>query len=196
MATGLLGINPYSSGVNLDLSSKVANIAIQQEQKNQAKREATEKYLMDYEKSINPAGMRHIDADLYSKQMAANQDYFIKNREQIMNPQKYGYEDQANHLAHLKDIQSLINESKMAVQNEKEFNGYVTHAAIQGKTASEASISALHNSHNFNVRDAQYRPISGTDFSVTPEFNAKKHAEEVYGGIWLWLNAGVYGSYG
>lgn len=185
MATGLLGINPYSSGVNLDLSSKTANMAIQKEQKEQAKREATEKYLMDYQKSINPAGMRHIDAQLYTKNMADAQDYFIKNREKILNPTKYGYEYQATHLANLKDAGSLIDESKMAAANEKEFNGYATRAAIAGKNPTSQSLIYLNKAHNFNVRDPQYRSLSGSDFQVVQPFNAKKHEEEVYGGVSL-----------
>ncbi|NBQ17817.1 hypothetical protein EBU24_05875 [bacterium] len=50
-ATGLLGINPYQKGLNLDITSKPANLAIQLEQKEQAKREALDKYFMDYEKA-------------------------------------------------------------------------------------------------------------------------------------------------
>ena len=53
MATGLLGINPYYKGVNLDVSKPV-NLAIQLQQKERAKQEALDKYFMDYEKSLSP----------------------------------------------------------------------------------------------------------------------------------------------
>ena len=56
-ATGLLGINPYQKGINLDITSKPANLAIQLAQKEQAKQEALDKYLMDYEKTLNPNGI-------------------------------------------------------------------------------------------------------------------------------------------
>ena len=56
-ATGLLGINPYYKGVNIDISSKPTQLAIQLQQKEQAKAEAYEKYFMDYEKSLNSAGL-------------------------------------------------------------------------------------------------------------------------------------------
>jgi len=56
-ATGLLGINPYYKGVSID-TSKPVNLAIQLEQKERAKQEALDKYLMDYEKRLNPNGMR------------------------------------------------------------------------------------------------------------------------------------------
>ena len=39
-ATGLLGFNPYGKGVAIDFSSKPTQLAIQLEQREQAKREA------------------------------------------------------------------------------------------------------------------------------------------------------------
>ena len=71
-ATGLLGINPYFKGVSVD-TSKPFNLAIQLEQKNQAKREALDKYFMDYERSINPAGMRSQDQDIVLKKLNENE---------------------------------------------------------------------------------------------------------------------------
>ena len=64
-ATGLLGINPYQKGVAVDISSKPVNLAMQLEQKEAAKREALDKYFMDYEKTLNTNGMRPIDQNLF-----------------------------------------------------------------------------------------------------------------------------------
>lgn len=183
MATGLLGINPYSSGVNLDLSSKVANIAIQQEQKNQAKREATEKYLMDYEKSLNPAGMRNIDAKLYSEKMAKNQENFIKNREQIMNPQKYGYEYQAQHLADLRDAKNLIAESKDQMKRDVQANNFIAQAHLAGKTLTDDTYTKLHNSTNRSIRDTEFHPFDVSDVGVLQQYDPKKHQEQIYGNL-------------
>ena len=71
-ATGLLGFNPYGKGVAIDFSSKPTQLAIQLEQREQAKREALEKSFMDYEKSINPAGMRKVDSDIFLQKLADN----------------------------------------------------------------------------------------------------------------------------
>ena len=65
-ATGLLGVNPYYKGTELDVSKPV-NLAIQLHQKEEAKKEALDKYFMDYEKSLNPAGMRTQDQDVFLK---------------------------------------------------------------------------------------------------------------------------------
>ena len=80
-ATGLLGINPYYKGVAIDISSKPANLAIQIEQKNQAKAEALDRYFMDYEKSINPAGMRSQDQDIVLRKLNENKQFYLKNRD-------------------------------------------------------------------------------------------------------------------
>lgn len=185
MATGLLGINPYNSGVNLDLSSKAAQMAIQQEQKRQAKREATEKYLMDYEKSINPAGMRHIDAQLYSKNMKDAQDYFIKNREQILNPQKYGYEAQATHLANLKDAANLVDESKTQAKLEQEMNREVFRVHSRGDELDDASTDMIHHAVNYNVRDPRHLQVNPYDLKIVKKYNEGDYIKDLYGDIKL-----------
>jgi hypothetical protein len=87
-ATGLLGVNPYYKGVEIDVSKPV-NLAIQIEQKNQAKREAIDKYFMDYEKSLNSAGMRQQDQDVFLRKLQENKEYYLKNKDRY---KKY-YED-------------------------------------------------------------------------------------------------------
>ena len=77
-ATGLLGFNPYGKGVAIDFS-KPTQIAIQLEQREQAKREALEKSFMDYEKSINPAGMRKVDSDVFLQKLAENKSFYLQN---------------------------------------------------------------------------------------------------------------------
>ena len=76
-ATGLLGVNPYYKGVKLDVSKPV-NLAIQLEQKERAKQEALDKYFMDYEKSLNSAGMRQQDQDVFLRKLAQNKEYYLK----------------------------------------------------------------------------------------------------------------------
>jgi hypothetical protein len=83
-ATGLLGINPYQKGVAIDIASKPINLAIQLEQKEAAKRDALDKYLMDYEKSLNPAGMRKQDQDVFLGKLAQAKQYYLQNRDKIL----------------------------------------------------------------------------------------------------------------
>ena len=77
-ATGLLGINPYYKGTNIDVSKPV-NLAIQLEQKERAKQEALDKYLMDYEKTLNPNGMRQQDQNAFLAATSAILDSMIND---------------------------------------------------------------------------------------------------------------------
>ena len=106
-ATGLLGINPYYKGAAIDVSKPV-NLAIQLHQKEEAKKEALDKYFMDYEKSLNSAGMRQQDQDVFLRKLARNKDYYLRNREKILNPSKYGAEAQSEYMAGFKGILSDI----------------------------------------------------------------------------------------
>ena len=132
-ATGLLGINPYQKGINLDITSKPANLAIQLEQKEAAKREALDKYFMDYEKSINPAGMRSQDQDVFLKKYGEAKQYYLQNNTQILNPAKYGAQFQSNYNAMLRDAQGLIGQSKQAYAEDKAFKTYIDQLHKSGK---------------------------------------------------------------
>ena len=99
MATGLLNINPYYKGVNLDFTSRPTQLAIQLQQKEQAKAEALEKYFMDYEKSVNPKGLGRGEAEIFNKKYNAAREYWIKNKEAILHPTKYGLDAQSTYLA-------------------------------------------------------------------------------------------------
>ena len=81
-ATGLLGINPYYKGVSID-TSKPVNLAIQLEQKERAKQEALDKYLMDYEKRLNPNGMRQQDQNAFLSKLGEAKQYYLQNRDKI-----------------------------------------------------------------------------------------------------------------
>ena len=103
------GYNPYGSAQAFDISSKPITAALQMQAKEQVKRDALEKYFMDYEKSINPAGVRKIEGDEFMKQLADYKSYFLQNRDKILNPAKYGYDAQSEATAKLKGMVNLID---------------------------------------------------------------------------------------
>jgi len=117
-STGLLGINPYQKGVSLDFSSKPIALAIQLEQKEAAKRDALDKYFMDYEKNIDPNVMRSQDRNIVLGKLNQNKEFYIKNRDCILNPTKCGAEFQSQYLANYRDIMSDIGKSKQAAKND------------------------------------------------------------------------------
>jgi len=132
-ATGLLGFNPYGKAQALDFSSKPTQLAIQLQQKEQAKAEAYEKYFMDYEKSLNPAGLAQGESREFLNKYNRIKENWIKNKQSILNPARYGYEAQAEYSALLKDAVSYIDLGKQASAERKAYNAYIDQARKAGK---------------------------------------------------------------
>jgi hypothetical protein len=144
-STGLLGFNPYGGGFQFDPSSKIVNLAVQLEQKEQAKKGALEKYFMDYEKSVNPAGLSKGESDIFLKKYNDNKQFWMKNKEAILNPSKYGYDAQSQYMANLKDQMGYINEAKQANEQRKAFNSFIAKAKAEGKDISDNVLDITSN---------------------------------------------------
>ena len=160
-ATGLVGINPYQKGIALDFSSKPTQLAIQLGQREQAKREALDKYLMDYEKSINSAGMRKAESDIFLKKLSDNKAFYIQNRDKILNPAKYGYDAQSQYMSNFKDMTNLIDQSKQAAANDKITTQHFI--AQKNLNAPDGYTEAVEASH-LPITDPRYRPLDVTQF--------------------------------
>ena len=132
-ATGLLGFNPYGKAQALDFSSKPTQLAIQLQQKEQAKSEAYEKYFMDYEKSLNPAGLATGESREFLNKYNKIKENWIKNKDAILHPAKYGYDAQSQYFADLKDAQMYIDQGKQASAERKSFKTYLDQARKAGK---------------------------------------------------------------
>jgi hypothetical protein len=132
-ATGLLGFNPYGKAQALDFSSKPTQLAIQLQQKEQAKAEAYEKYFMDYEKSLNPAGLAQGESREFLNKYNRIKENWIKNKQSILNPARYGYEAQAEYSALLKDAVSYIDLGKQATAERKAYSTTLSQARKAGK---------------------------------------------------------------
>jgi hypothetical protein len=145
MATGLLNVNPYYKGVNLDFTSKPTQLAIQLQQKEQAKAEALERYYMDYEKSINPKGLGKGEAEVFNKKFNTAREYWMKNKEAILNPRRYGMDAQSTYMAALKDAQGYIELGKQATAERKAFSDFVKKQIAQGKRISDNYLGVMEN---------------------------------------------------
>jgi len=144
VATGLLGINPYYKGVSIDISKPI-NLAIQLQQKEQAKAEALERYYMDYEKSINPKGLGRGEAEVFNKKFNTAREYWMKNKEAILNPRRYGMDAQSTYMAALKDAQGYIELGKQATAERKAFSDFVKKQIAQGKRISDNYLGVMEN---------------------------------------------------
>jgi hypothetical protein len=160
-ATGLLGFNPYGKSVALDFSSKPTQLAIQLGQREQAKREALDKYLMDYEKSINSAGMRKAESNIFLNKLSENKAFYIQNRDKILNPAKYGYDAQSQYMSNFKDMTNLIDQSKQAAANDKITTQHFI--AQKNLNAPDGYVEAVEASH-LPITDPRYRPLDVTQY--------------------------------
>ena len=145
-STGLLGINPYRKGnVAVDFLSKPTQLAIQLEQKEQAKGEALERYFMDYEKSINPKGLGRGEGDIFAKKYNQIREYWMQNKDAILHPTKYGYDAQSRYTAGLKDALSYIDQAKQATAERKAFVDYINKQKANGKHISDNYLDIMNN---------------------------------------------------
>jgi hypothetical protein len=181
-ATGLLGINPYFKGVNID-TSKPVNLAIQLEQKNQAKREALDKYFMDYEKSINPAGMRSQDQDIVLKKLNDNKQYYLQNRDKILNPTRYGADAQSQYMAGFKDILADISKSKKASAEDKVLQNTYSRIKTQGLEIPDGFMDAVQTSQKPIY--AGYKPVDLFQFDFNKKYDEADFTKNVWGGVTL-----------
>ena len=181
-ATGLLGINPYFKGVSID-TSKPVNLAIQLEQKNQAKREALDKYFMDYEKSINPAGMRSQDQDIVLKKLNQNKQFYLQNRDRILNPTKYGAEAQSQYMAGFKDILADISKSKQASAEDKVAMNFYQKAKTSNLDIPDGFMEAIQQSQKPIY--AGYKPVDLFQFDFNKKHNEAEFTKNVWGGLTL-----------
>jgi hypothetical protein len=180
-ATGLLGINPYFKGVKID-TSKPVNFAIQLQQKEQAKKEALDKSFMDYEKSINPAGMRKQEGDIFLQKFAENKAFYLQNRDKILNPARYGYDAQSQYMANNKGLLSLIDQSKQAAANDKIVQQHFV--AQKDLNAPEGYKTDLELSR-LPVTDPNYKPLDITRHRFYENLDPIKYANKVYSKIKL-----------
>ena len=179
-ATGLLGINPYQKGVAIDIASKPINLAIQLEQKEAAKRDALDKYLMDYEKSFNPEGMRKQDQDVFLGKLAQAKQYYLQNRNKILNPAKYGAEAQSTYFAGLRDAQNSIGQSKQAMAQDKLATQH--YIAQKDLNAPDGYAEAVELSH-LPLSDPRYRPLDVTQWKFYKSHDPMEYANKVFSKI-------------
>ena len=180
-ATGLLGVNPYYKGTELDVSKPV-NLAIQLHQKEEAKKEALDKYFMDYEKSLNPAGMRQQDQDVFLKKLAQNKDYYLRNREKILNPSRYGAEAQSEYMSNFKGILSDIDRSKQLAANGKVIATAVMDAKKNNRTIPSDVTDAIYN-NELSMGDSRHQAFDPVNFDAYDKHDPFKYQQGIYSKI-------------
>lgn len=180
-ATGLLGMNPYYKGTEIDVSKPV-NLAIQLHQKEEAKKEALDKYFMDYEKSLNPAGMRQQDQDVFLRKLQENKAYYLKNRDRILNPAKYGAEAQSEYMSRFKGILSDIDRSKQLAANGKVIATAMMDARKNNRTIPKEVADAIYN-NELSMGDVRHQAFDPVNFDAYDKHDPFKYQQGIYSRI-------------
>ena len=180
-ATGLLGINPYFKGVSID-TSKPVNLFIQLQQKEAAKREALDKYFMDYEKTLNPSGMRQQDQDAFLSKLGEAKQYYLQNRDKILNPAKYGADAQSTYNYRLREAQSLIGQSKAQAADDKVVSGYIYQATQKGNSIPDALIPMIDASH-LSIIDPRFKKIDPYSLKFDQPFKLDQFEKSIFAGV-------------
>lgn len=179
-ATGLLGINPYRKGVALDISSKPTALYVDMQQKERARQDALDKYFMEYDKNINPAGMRTQDINgLLGKQME-NKSFYFQNKKAIQNPAIDGGRAYTQWMNSNKEMLAKVSESKQAAANGLIVKKANIDAKKNGMVTDDETMNRLMVSE-ISIWDKDYQPFDVASFSAYKPFDPIEFKESIYG---------------
>ncbi len=181
-STGLLGFNPYQKGVNIDISSKPAAMAVQLIQHEAAKKEALDKYYKDYENTLNSAGMRNQDQDVFLNKLGEAKQYYLQNRDKILNPAKYGADAQAQYNSLLRGTQSTISQSKQLAASDKVDAEHFYQARQQGLDVPDGYIDAVERAH-LPMNHPRFQALDPYQYNFTKPFDEAAFTRNLTAGL-------------
>jgi hypothetical protein len=135
---------------------------------------------MDYEKSLSENGMRQQDKNIFLSKLGEAKQYYLQNRDKILNPAKYGAEFQSTYNAGLREAQSLIGQSKQAAAEDKITQQHFI--AQKDLNAPDGYTDAVALSH-LPINDPRYRPLDITKFKFYKSHNPIEYANKIYSKI-------------
>src|SRR5688572_12541005 len=110
----------YQGGnVKLD-SSPYTNFAIQLMAKKKAEDDALDQYYSKLPSTINGAGMRDVDRQVFAQGMDGVMNFWKQNRDAIKNPRKDGGAAQFNYEKMVREQKEIVDRSKMAGKTDLE----------------------------------------------------------------------------
>ncbi len=176
--------NPYASGAVVFDSTPYVDFFVKQQVQEKAKDEALEKYLMDFDKTINPAGMRNNDVAPFLEKIGQNKNFYLKNKEAIKNPAldngaAYSQWYNAN-----KEALAEINKSKMLAEKDARFSKAILDAKKQGKTITDDFQKRYEMFRSLPMNDPRFVDINEEEVSFNNKpFNPSEFVKEVFYGI-------------
>lgn len=179
-ATGLVGANPYQRGFNFDISSKPIGLLIDLEAKERARNDALDRYFMDYDKNINPAGMRGVDIDDLTRLNQASKEFYFKNKKNIQNPMLDGGRAYSQFSNYNKQQLALVASSKEEAAKGKLAQQAIMQANKEGRIVSPETFEGITRSQK-RILDPEYKSWDASSFDAYKPFNPNAFFKEIYG---------------
>jgi len=180
-ATGLLGINPYRKGVAVDISSKPTSLYIDIQNKERARTDALDRYFMDYDKNINPAGMKANDIDYLTQLQQESKGFYFQNKKAIQNPMIDGGKAYNQFVNYNKQQLALVSQSKDAAARSKVAQQSISAAKNKGYVIGEQTFNDL-QANEAPVLSKGFKSWDASTFDAYEPFNAEKYTQQVYKG--------------
>lgn len=181
-ATGLGGFNPYGKTAAIDITSKPFNAMIQVQQKNLAKAEALDKYFQEYDKTINPAGMRTQDVDAVVRLKNEAKRFYFENKDAIQNTSKDNGKAYSQLMNMYSDASKTIEQSKQEAANGKVITQAYLDAKRNNKVVPPEVQDAIFASQ-LSIKDPGHRTFDPMNFDAYDRFDAVKFGSNVYSKI-------------
>lgn len=179
-ATGLVGANPYQRGFNFDISSKPTGLLIDLQAKERARNDALDRYFMDYDKNINPAGMRGVDIDDLTRLNQASKEFYFKNKKNIQNPMLDGGRAYSQFSNYNKQQLALVASSKEEAAKGKVAQQAIMQANKEGRIVSPETFESITRSQK-RILDPEYKSWDASSFDAYKPFNPTIWFKDVYG---------------
>jgi hypothetical protein len=175
--------NPYSGGAVIFDSSPYTNYFIQEQKRELAKDEALDRYFMEWDKSINPAGMRQQDTQDLINQMSENKKFYFERKKEIKNPSLDNGIAYNEWYSRNKQAESLINRSKELAEKESLINRAVIQAKQKGLPITDKVLQDLtYLRKPLNSTDWKDFDIENLDFEAKP-FDQIKFTKDIFGDV-------------
>lgn len=185
MATRILPSqsNPFGGGAVIFDSAPYANLYLQQQQRELAKDEALDKYFQDWDKSINPAGMRQQDTEDLINLMNENKSFYFQNKKAIKNPALDNGRAYNEWYARNKEASGLVNRSKEVAQKEELINRNILQAKQKGLPITDRVLEDL-SSFRKSLRSGQWRDFNPDNLDFQPKpFDPMRFTKDIFGDV-------------
>lgn len=175
--------NPYGGGAVVFDSTPYVDFYVKQQVQEKAKDEALDKYFNDWDKSINPAGMRNVDTQDFMNLINENKGYYFKNKAAIKNPALDNGAAYNEWFARNKEAMGLVARSKDIAGKEDLINKAIIQAKQKGLPITDRVVQDLEFFRK-PLKSKDWRDYNPDNLDFQPKtFDPARFTKDVFSGI-------------